>query len=68
MPAFSRSILKSPLVGCIRDLKVIPTATVLTRLGKNTIDLTIFLLLMEEVRRTAIARANITLRPLVEME
>ncbi|MFR3404680.1 MAG: hypothetical protein ACLTUL_21800 [Blautia faecis] len=48
-------------------MNIIPTATVLTRLGKNTMDLTRFLVLICEVRITAKIIPITTFKPQVRM-
>ena len=55
----------SPSVGCISSLNVMPTATVLTSTGKNTIDRRVPLSLMRDVTRTPSAVPRTTLSPLV---
>ena len=54
-----------PSDGCIKTLKVIPTATVLTSTGKNTIDRSGVLSLILDVNKTASSSPKTTLRPLV---
>jgi hypothetical protein len=64
-PIFARSALKRPREGCIRELKVRPTAMVLTRLGKNKTERMMCFVFMGEVRRTASPIPNTTLKPQV---
>ncbi len=57
--------LMSPSVGCISSLNVMPTATVLTSTGKNTIERRVPLSLMRDVTRTPRAIPRTTFNPLV---
>ena len=58
-------MLIRPSDGCIRILKVMPTATMLTITGKNTIDLMTVLSRIIEVKRTASESPMTTFKPLV---
>ena len=53
MPMTSMVVLIRPLVGCIITLNVMPTATVLTSTGKNTIERIVPLSLIRDVTSTA---------------
>ena len=53
IPRNPNTSLKSPFEGCISALKIIPTATVLIRLGKKMMDRTRFFVRILEVRMTA---------------
>ncbi len=54
-----------PSAGCIKTSKVIPTATVLTSTGKNTIERIAVLSLILDVNKTASSSPKTTLSPLV---
>ncbi len=57
-PSNSIALLIRPSDGCIKILKVMPTATMLTITGKNTIDLRTVLSRIMEVKRTASEEAE----------
>jgi hypothetical protein len=68
IPNSSRKLLKSPLVGCINELKVSPTAIVLTRVGKKTIERIMCFVFMGEVSKIPKPNPKITLKPQVRNE
>ena len=57
----------SPFVGCIITLKVMPTATMLTSTGKNTIERIVPLRWIRDVTSSASAIPSTTFDPLVTM-
>ena len=62
-PKNSINLLKTPYVGFINAVNVIPTAMVLTRFGKKTINRIIFFVRIALVRKTAIKKASTTFKP-----
>ena len=65
MPTLPRMVATRPKSGCSSTLNVMPTATVLTRTGKNTTERRRPRERIGPVSRTAKSMPSTTLRPLV---